>query len=661
MANVSRSVLRHAVQTSPDFSTWTTQDTIRCDECSEGAGQIVGHASLLRYYGNTREPGATGNPTTKAPLTGIVGQWIRVLIEDAGGSINIGGVNYSALWHGIVDAEAMTDDGLGGVQQWTCAGLVADLARRAITDGWVEVTKADGTKLVGHYMRSPPLNEARGATGASSTAYSIGGATAIKIPALGGPDLTAKEVLLNALITHADWYNPATGSWVIGVTWNLSAGTLLDYPMPALEPQAQSVADILNLCVSPRRGLSYRVTVSGTTATINVRSIAATAVGSLPAATDTATPTLTSIWHQGVQVIEDQSATYDRVEVVGGKCWTGLSMAYDPANATAQAQALIQGWTAGEETTWSSGTGPANDKVWRTFTVNPKWDGRTYNSSTVGMPNALSLTPSTSDYDGGRVFYPLTTAGIPTNLVDATATLPCGEGFTTDLTGGRQSALAFWKPKGSSTWRDLQSHPICARTVSVDGPPIAVSVGAAFHESGDQANNQQLQNKNNLETSGVLVVTLGIIEANPLRVSWTRASGSWPRLTPRTLCVSVPSAEYWQVINGTVTGVSSGSLTTTTGLVLRNDLAKLDSALDFCVAYFSEPARALSWTERGVIDRAYGSGATAPAALVTTATLSSGTKTINAVVTRRTWRLASDGYGTSYATDRVVPDMDAIR
>jgi hypothetical protein len=128
------------------------------------------------------------------------------------------------------------------------------------------------------------------------------------------------------------------------------------------------------------------------------------------------------------------------------------------------------------------------------------------------------------------------------------------------------------------------------------------------------------------------------------------------------MAIHLPGCEYWRVLNGTVTGVSSGSLTTASSTqVIRDDRPTMQAALAFLRAYYGEPARALRWTDQGTIEHAYGSGAAAPGALVTTATLGTGSTTINAVVTRRTWRLDEDGYGTSYDTDRIVPDIEAIR
>lgn len=667
MATSIRTIKRHFVQTSADFSTWDDQPTIRCNQCSEGAGQIVGAASLVRAIGTVREPGATGSPTSQTPVTGLCGKWVRVLIEDAAGSVTISSVKYAPLWHGIVDGERISDLGGGsGLQSWSCSGLAADLARRAVTDGWVEVTKADGTKLAGHYIKCPTLNDPNGRGGASAATYSINGYPSSKIPAIGGSPLTAKELLQHILSTHADWYNPATGTWVRVVTWALSAGTLLDFKAPCLGVSGSTVLDVVNFCINPRRGLIWRLSVSGSTATINVLSIAASAIGSLPAATDTATPDLSGLWCADVELTEDQTATYDRIDIIGGSVCTGMSLAFDPANATPQAQSLIKGWTdtggSDEETAWADGSGAINDKVWRTFVLNPRWDGRNYGSSTVGIANAPSLSVGTTDYDGGRIFYPLSSAGVPVDMIDLVPWLPCGEGFTVDVTGDVQQPLAFIRPKGSSTWYDLQSNKNMARSMAVGGPPTSVAIGDAYHAApATIAESQQRQNKLFLEGTGVLVVTVGVKEYNPLRISWTRDSADWPRGIPRTLVLHMVDCVYNQVLSGTVTGVSGGSLTTTSNIVVRNDLPTMQAALQLARAYYSIPARALQWTDRGNIEYAYGSGAAAPGALVTTATLGTGSTTINAVVTRRTWTLAEDGYGTNYDTDRIAPDVEAIR
>jgi hypothetical protein len=664
VATDTRTIKRHAVQTSADFSAWTTQTTVRCNECSEGAGQIVGAASLVRFIGVVREPGATGSPASQAPLTGLVGKWVRVLIEDAGGSVTISSVNYAPLWHGVIDAERIVDTGGGtGQQSWVCSGIAAHLARTALTNGWTEAIGSGGTTVADYILRVPTFNAPDGG-GRSGIDYTIDGVSCRVFDYFSGNKWTAFQILETLLAAHGRWDDPA-GSPVGGLTWALSAGTLLDWEAPTIDLNGMSLLDAVNALIAPRRGLTWRVTVSSGTATINVRSISAAdiTVGSttLPAATDTAAPTLTGLWIQAVELTEDQSATYDVINVIGARPWVGVSLAYDPANATAEAKSLIAGWASGDATTWATNAGPTTDAVWRTFKLAAEWDGRNYGSSTYGLRQ--NLTISGSDFTGVRAYD--SAVDFPPAVMSLVAELPCSAGLGTDKAGPRQECMAFWKPKESSTWYDLQADRArWSRNLTVEDYPPTIHLG---NPSRVKKGSDQEVNKFCLETSGVLVVTVGMREPDPLIVSWTRSSASWPRTNPRTLAVHMPNAEQWVMLQGTVTGISGGGsegstlATQSAESVIRDDVPLMQSWLAFLRAYFGEPARSLRWTAAGTIEHAYGSGAAAPGALVTTATMGTGATTINATVTRRTWRLDEDGYGTSYDTDRIVPDIEAIR
>lgn len=664
MATSSRTIKRHVIQTSPDFSTWTTQTTVRCNECSEGAGQIVGAASLVRFIGVVREPGATGSPAAQTPLTGLVGKWVRVLIEESGGSITIATVDYNALWYGIIDAERLVDTGGGtGHQSLVCSGIAAHLSRTALTNGWTEAIGSGGSTVADYILRVPTFNAPDGG-GRSTPDYTIDGVSCRVFDYFSGNKWTAFQILETLLASHGRWDDPA-GAFAGGLTWAISAGTLLDWEAQTIDINGMSMLDAINALVSPRRGLTWRLTVSGSTATINVRSISASAitVGSttLPAATDTATPDLTGLWIQNVELTEDQSATYDVINVIGARPWVGVSLAYDPANATAEAKSLIAGWASADGTTWATNAGPTTDAVWRTFKINPEWDGRNYGSSTYGLRQ--NLTISGSDFTGVRAYD--SAVDFPPGVMKLEGELPCSAGLGTDKAGPRQECMVFWKPKGSSTWYDLQADRArWSRSVTVEDYPPAVHLGSP---SRVKAGSEQQVNKFVLETSGVLVVTLGMREPDPLIVSWTRSSASWPRTNPRTLAVHMPNAEQWVMLQGTVTGISGGGsegatlATQASESVIRTDVPLMQSWLAFLQAYFGEPSRALRWTDVGAIDHAYGSGASSPGALVTTATLGTGSSTINATVTRRTWRLEESGYGTIYDTDRIVPDIEAIR
>lgn len=672
MAVASRTVLSHQVQTSSDFSSWTTQATIRCTTCSEGAGQIVGGANLLRYIGSVREPGATGNPSSQTPLTGLVGKWVRVLIEEVGGSISIGGKDYTPLWHGIIDAERIIDEGGGlGTQSWVCAGLAAHLSRTGAMEAWCDAVDYTGAFSARPTLRPPTFND-RDSQGIRSGARTgtVDGVTVKIFDSMGATnwnsatEWTAKEALQSILAANGRWRSPAGTTFSGGVTFDLSAGTLLDWTLPTLDINGMSVADVVNAIISPRRGLSWRLTVSGTTATINVRSIAASAitVGSttLPAATDTSTPDLSGLFIHNVEMTENQTDCYDHIRIIGQRPWVAITVGYDPAGPPAEVGSLQRAWLGAEETTWGTAPGSTTDGVWRSFRLGLKWAGDTFeNSGASGLRQELTLDGS-NDFTGARAFSQ--TVFGPTSLIRFESTLPVSEGWGTDKAGPRQECLAFWKPAGSSTWYDLQVNGnVEARSLSIEDFPAVLHLGQP-DRSVDKSNSQQSQNKFNLETSGKLAVTVGMREPDPLVVSWTRSSGSWPRSNPRTLTIQMPQAEQWRVIAGTVKGVSSGSLTKqATEQVIRDDVPLMQSWLAFLRAYFAVPAIDISWTNRGVIDHAYGSGASAPGALVTTATLGIGARTINAVATRRTWDLTEGNFGTSYGSERIVPDITSIR
>lgn len=672
MATDLRTIKRHAVQTSADFSTWTTQTTIRCNECSEGAGQIVGAASLVRMIGVVREPGATGSPASQTPLTGLCGKWVRVLIEEVGGSVTISSVDYNPLWYGIVDAERLVDSGGGtGQQSWVCSGIAAHLARVGAMEAWCDAVDYTGAYSARPSLRVPTFND-KDSQGIRSGARTgtVDGATVKIFDGFGATAWnaatawTAKEALEAVLAANGRFRTPGGTTFTGGISFALSAGTLLDWTLPTLDINGMSVLDAVNAIVSPRRGLSWRMTVSGAVATINVRSISASAitVGSttLAAATDTSTPDLSGLWISGVELTEDQSATYDHIRVVGNRPWVVCSMSYDQAGPPTEVGALQPAWTVAQQTAWGTAPDSTTDGVYRSFRIGLKWAGDVSESAGAsGLRQSLTVT--SGDYTGARTFS--TTEYGPTSQITLDPRLPCSEGWGTDKAGPRQDSMAFWMRAGTSEWYDLQAdNQTWARSLHVEDFPAALHIGNATRSAIDKGKSDQAVNNAVIGSTGKLLVTVGVREPDPLVVSWTRSSGSWPRTNPRTLTVQMPTAEQWVILDKTVKGVSGTSLVKQAGeATIRDDVPLMQSWLAFLRAYFGEPSRSLAWTDAGAIEHAYGSGAAAPAALVTTATLGTGSTTINAVVTRRTWRLDENGYGTSYNTDRIVPDIEAIR
>jgi hypothetical protein len=673
VATDTRTIKRHAVQTSSDFSTWTTQTAIRCNECSEGAGQVVGAASLIRFIGTVREPGATGSPASQTPLTGLVGKWIRVLIEEVGGSVTISSVDYNPLWYGIIDAERIIDTGGGtGQQSWVCSGLAAHLARVGAMEAWCDAVDYTGAYSARPSLRVPTFND-KDSQGIRSGARTgtVDGATVQIFDGFGATAWnaatawTAKEALEAILAANGRFRTPGGTTFTGGVSFALSAGTLLNWTLPTLDINGMSVLDAVNSIISPRRGLSWRMTVSGAVATIEVRSISAAdiTVGSttLAAATDTATPDLSGLWIGGVELIEDQSATYDHIRVVGNRPWVVCSMSYDQAGPPAEVGALQPAWTTTQQTAWGTAPDSTTDGVYRSFRIGLKWAGNVSEAAGAsGLRQALTVT--SGDYTGARTFS--ATAFGPVSLVAFDSRLPCGEGWTTDKAGPRQEPLLVWMPAGGTAWYDLQGGPPSpwSMALQIDDFPASLHIGRPTRDAVNKGGSDQSTTNKVIGTTGKILATVGVREPDPLVVSWTRASGSWPRTNPRTLTVQMPTAEQWVILNNTVKGISGTSLVKQSGeSTIRDDVPLMQSWLAFLRAYYGEPSRSLTWTNAGAIEHAYGSGASAPAALVTTATLGTGSTTVNAVVTRRTWRLDEDGYGTSYNTDRIVPDIEAIR
>lgn len=658
-------VLRHAVQTSSDFTTWATRAHMDAPSVTEGAGQIIGSATLVYKIGTIRQPGASGAPAAVTPITGMVGQYVRVLIEDLAGSVTIGSVNYATIWYGIVDAQSIEDMGTGmGIQTFVCSGLAAVLARLSMSQGFCEVTQANGFAGLSLPHRHPSFNDSENTSGAGIGTWEINGSAPFKIVTISTERLTAKDVIINILAAQGKWFDPADSTFVGDIDWALADNSLLGFACPTLDPNGMTPLDAINAIVNPRRGLTWRLTVSGTTATINAMSTSAVTIGDLPAATATVEPDLTEIFTDAVSIFTDEAAVFDRIDVVGGDVWTGMTLAYDPNNSNIYDNALVKGWTSTEETAWANGSGAVNDKVWRTFKLNPRWNGTTYDQGASGIGNALTL--SGSDYTGARSTTGFDAAdGIPSQYLKLTSTLPVAEGFPTaaDTKSKRQDALSFAQLNATATWRDCNSERSFARSLHFEGRPFSVSFGDAHPSVSDLLQSQQVQNVAAIGgAASKLLVTCGVIEYNPIRVSWTRDPAEWPRGTPRTLSLWMPEAVLHRIAAGTVKGVTAGALVLVANeIIVRDDRAELTEALDFLRAYYSVPAVTVSWVRRGYIDYEYGTGHASPGVLVTAVDVGIGTVSVNAVVNRRVWTLTQDGYGTSYTTERVIPDIKSIK
>lgn len=658
----------HLVQTSQNFSTWVDRTEVRCDQCSEGAGQVIGEATLVREFGQVAYPGQDFGAVLAVDW---IGWFIRILIESDAGTVFLNDKQYEALWHGVVIGTSINDTGGGtGVQTIHCNGLAGVLEQMTIGRGAEQRVGAAGISpsqvFDPGYM--PAFNRAKRGRDMSTAGEIVandGGYIYANVHQRSsglGSAWTAGEMLDHILKICAHGEFAPVYARQGALRWTFSdPEDCLDYLVNDVDVFAGSILNAINTIINPRRGLLWRLTVSGTTATINVTSTSPAPISgtsyTLPAASVTHEPDLTggaADGIAGVDLSEDSSQTFDVIEIIGAQPWVGMTVAYEatPTEATA----LGKGWKTKAETDWDNGqVTPENEKVWRRFTLRPEWIGQQFGQPTIGLRNKLEFD-GVGATDGTREYDKDNAATWQPETMECTRTMPCGVGFVVDTLKGYQDPLSFIGPDGDAidlNGLDPEIGAWSSTGITIEDLPGAVVLGHNAEDANEFASAG--------EEDQPIVVTVGIRESAPLLVRWVRPVISWPRAVPRVLTVRAPQYEEWLILPYTVIGVDDNGNYTTTGaseINVRSDVASMNDTLALLRTWYSEPARTLRYVKRGVIDT---SSASAPGVLVTTATLGIGSKTINAPYVRRVWDLTPEGFGTAWDTSRMIPDIEAIR
>lgn len=661
------------MQTASVWGTWTTRHDLEAISASEGAGQVVGEAQLTRNLGQVIPYDGTSVVTVTA--LDIVGQFVRILVEDDGGDISISYTSQGgnarfftgfALWHGVVQSSTTADQGTRlGMQRFNCLGLAAVLGQLVLADGLAARVGAvgDGPSNLYELHRLPAFNRTAGKDRRSTIAY-INGTDQAYVHELSGSGAviwTAKDILDLVLIKWGNGGFYPSFSDASALTWSVSdPDNCLVYEVTDLNLDRSTVLDAVNTIISARRGMTWRLAVSGNTATIVVSSITPTAINQLPAAPTPATVAATTAWVDSVTITTDVSACYDLIEIVGDRPWVGLTVCYDPAAAADPAEtALDTGWDGENTTDPISGLTVPDPRWMSRFEFRGDWTGCQYGGG-AGLRHSLTVAGSGA-MTGARTWDALYTAQ-PQSL-ELTRELPCGELFDAVVDGyPRQMPVVVMK-SGSNYLRVSKGAEIIDRElgVSIENHPPALRVGTGQQDQGFVASILEPST-----ADGQLLVTIGLREAAPIRMRWVRP-GAKPRELPRILSVPMPELQYHAVLAGTVTGVNAAGtalVTTATDLVLRDDTAAGLDYLDLLVAYYSVPAVTATWRDRGIVER----GSTlVPGRYITALTLGDGsgsseTVAIGAVLTRRAWVFSPlSEVGTIYSTERVMPDIEAVR
>ena len=652
------------VRTATTWGSWSVAVGWQAAGASEGAGQVCGDAQLVRELGRVIPLGGASAITRS--VEDLLGRYLQVLLIDPAGDTTATwtdelGVERSAtgwaLWWGSAVSATLADDGaLAGRQVVQGVGLVNLLAQLYVTNGWEQREGAAGVgpSNVVNLHHLPPFNRRGGMDRSATTVVVDGIGTTSYVHRRGNPvnAWTAAQILdyVLKLAARGQYYDAFT---VRGPTWTVSdpQGCLAYTPID-LDLDGRSVLEVVNTLVNPRRGLTWSVVMTGGQPVITVASTAASAitVGSytLPAAPSPATPDLTGVAPADVTLAVDTSATYDVIELVGDRPWVGITVRFTTPTSPPASSALAA-------RLWDLTSTVEGERAYRAFTFNQAWTGTQDASTTAGLRQRLAVAGD-GGMDGTRTYDTAQGSWQPEALT-LVGELPILLGWSNASTDQRQPPVAVMVGSGLAVDLTLPpagdaSQPQLALTIE-DQPP-GLLLGSGLDDA------QQI--KDWFDGGAYLLVSLGVREPAPLKVRWVRDQAQWPRDLPRVLSVRNPAYQQEVVLAGTVTGVASDGVTVQrlgTDQVLRDDVPAMRQALALLRACYAEPARTLSWTERGTIDR----GTTLrPGRLVASATLGTGVTTIGAVITRRSWTFEPLGsVGTTYQTERVQPDLEAIR
>lgn len=653
-------------------SSWTTRAELRVTSCSEGAGLVLGAAQLVQDFGIIR-PQAGGNfaSTGASPdlrraglVDDLVGLVARILVLDDSGTISIGRNQYVAIWWGVIHGQALSADmasgqDTGGQMTWTAVGIASVLDQIVLREGWVR--SSDGSRVVDPgYL--PAFNHQAGGDRSSAT-MTVNGHTVYvhQIADATTGNLWDASSILQLLLAGAAQPRLAPDYIAAGWSWALSdVDHCLGYNPEDLDLDGMTLLQALNTLCSAKRGLTWSVSVSGATATITVRSTVNEAISAgtftLPAASATISLDVGGDRQVGdLVVVQDESATYDVIELRGAQPWVALTMVYD-GTATGS---LVKSWDT-EEAGWAlNPSSSVYEHVWRRFNALDAWDQTTAEAG-IGSESNLLNTLGTGfsaaygyyGFSGDRG-YTAAADRVPARMIEPDRMLPCSPGFSTLTVGPRQRPVIV--TYDGSVYED-QSQ---AWQVEMLDGPLGVRI-----DDGDSG--QLLQGR--MATPGAkLYVTIAVRENQPLRVSWQRELSDRPRATPRVKVIAVKGCELWRTANGAITGTTDGvSLDQSVGNTIRDDTPKLRALLALARAWYSVPHMRVSWTVRGLVET---DSDFAPGTLLTSVQLGDRAIGIYAVITRRTWRRDTvpgvngqqvETWVTEYETERIIPDLEAV-
>lgn len=651
---------------------WTNEGLWLPQTADEGAGLIVGNARILEYYGNALKSFAVPAATPVAPSTSRCGQFVRLLKRnDATGTVTIGLNQYDPFWWGKLAERGLDDE--DGIATYTAHGIGVLLDQIQISGG-LEIPGAwTGPTNYTIPGRVPAFNAGKKGNRSASTGTVNGRTVYLFDRYVASPAFWTARQALDYLLAMFGQPRLSDGTILAhrgALSWVISdPSSALGFTLDEIEIHGLTVWEVVNRIVSARRGLDFRITVSGTTATITVRSTVRTAVtvggytlpaNGLAAALDLST----GVAYAGLALREDHSQVADVVRVEGGRPWYAVTVGYKEGGGSTRL--LGQNWTGGTGAT--IGEGNDAEPVWRSFRINDNWEGAQYDPTGVGgdgiafqltLTSVLTAANGLGGYTGARTYAAGGSRDTPpARALSATRYLPWNQGVSgvpssVDPTKPFAAPLLFLGvgARAGGRWIDISA----TRHLRIDEQPIALHIGSSAQDAEDL--------KYSVSGYGYeLSATIGVRIDPPLTVSWQRDPTTWPADTPRVRHVQVPQAEYWAIAPNTILGVDAATTNQITSgvtvVVLRNDTPVLEAVLAAARAWYGVSAWELSYRKRGDIDIAAASG---PTALITDlTTVQSGTLAVDALICRRSWDFRELEQATTYLAHRIAPEIGAF-
>lgn len=647
------------IQTGSTWGSWTTRRMF-ARRASDGLCNDVGSAELYHPGGYVLWPGDTV-PAIIEPYD-IVGQYVRLLLEDPAGTVADHGKNFRPIWHGKVMKRGWGPNAeqTGLEVTYECAGLLIVLDQFTLPEHWELITPSG----IANITLPLVFNGHKGyKTGNRSTAVqTIGASSAYVFDRNSGTEWTAQQAIEYLLATMKL-------SFPGGPTWSLAGATAALGYKDKWDLSGMNLLEMISRIISPRLGIGFRMEMAGANPTIHVMSLVATAVATtdytLPASLEQVSLDLTDPTEIiDYSITEDQTGTYGQVQIIGGYPVYAVTL------KTGTGGQIEEDWTAAERTDYDAAVTAvepiqgALQRVGRRFKLIGAWLGDSYNGAWT-MPTSRDLaTSGLHGLNGYNGVLGASGALLSGEKFVLTRDLPVPMGHdwdtqataTADYSARGHEPLVFVEEAG--VFSTLAEYVTAYGEVELESCEIQIDEKTGAITIGPASVAAAVLEL--LDTGGKLYFTVGIKNQVPLMVSWNRPAGE-PTEQNRSVVRLRPSATQKIIVPGTAFRVEAGVLKTrAANTVIQDDVNSLRSALALAVAWYSRPNWEISWSLKGIISTAFGEAGV----LYTDATLYTVGGTFNvpmgAVVSSREWDF-SDGAGcTRISTKRIKLDIETV-